>query len=243
MTADNHLHVGQFRETYYDPLEVLRVVTEAGITDAVYSSTTSGKEDVRYTEVEREIAAVISHYPPENFEPFFWYIPPYIDEGIGVKSAFENLPYGGIKLHPRAHFWNLRDKKHLDCLDSLFTYARENHLPVLIHTGEDDFEKPAFFSPFFSRYSQVNFILAHCRPAQDTIAVFRAHGNVYGDTAFLLHERYSQIVEAGFRERLIPGTDFPITHYHNREKNPGISPEKQYKDDLAQVTKLLDSGF
>jgi predicted TIM-barrel fold metal-dependent hydrolase len=232
ITVDNHLHIGQFYEVYYEPFEVLRIVTEAGITDAVYSSTTSTKDGVRYREVEQEIAGVISRYPAENFEPFLWYIPPWIDEGIRVESAFQNLPYGGIKLHPRAHRWNLHDKKHLDCLHSLFAYAQEKGLPVLIHTGEDDFEKPAFFSLFFSQYPQVKFILAHCRPAPDTIAMFRAHGNVYGDTAFLSVERYRQIVGAGFKGRLVPGTDFPITHYYNR--NSGISPEKQYRADMAR---------
>jgi hypothetical protein len=52
---------------------------------------------------------------------------------------------------------------NLDCLHSLFMYTRENHVPVLIHTGEDDFERPAFFSLFFSQYPQVKCILAHCR--------------------------------------------------------------------------------
>jgi predicted TIM-barrel fold metal-dependent hydrolase len=239
MTADNHLHIGQFYEIYYEPLEVLRIVTEAGITDAVYSSTTSAKEDIRYREVEREIAGVTARYPAESFVPFLWYIPPYIDEGIGVKSAFQNLPYRGLKLHPRAHRWNLLDQRHLDCLHSLFGYARENHLPVLIHTGEDEFERPAFFSSFFPLYPEVKFILAHCRPAPDTIAIFRAHSNVYGDTAFLSVEGHRQIIKASFGERLIPGTDFPITHYFNRK--PEVSPEKQYREDMAQLTDLNDN--
>jgi hypothetical protein len=53
-------------------------------------------------------------------------------EGIGVKSAFQNLPYRGLKLHPRAHRWNLLDQKHLDCLYSLFGYAGENHFPAIL---------------------------------------------------------------------------------------------------------------
>jgi predicted TIM-barrel fold metal-dependent hydrolase len=237
--VDNHLHIGQFYETYYEPLEVLRIVTEAGITDAVYSSTTSAKDGVRYREVEREIAGVTARYPAEHYKPFLWYIPPYIDQGISPESVFQNLPYKGLKLHPRAHRWNLLDQKHLDCLYSLFGYARENHLPVLIHTGKDEFERPAFFSSFFPLYPEVKFILAHCRPAPDTIAIFRAHSNVYGDTAFLSVEGYSQIVAAGFWERLIPGTDFPITHYFNRKS--GVSPEKQYREDLVQLTDLNDN--
>jgi predicted TIM-barrel fold metal-dependent hydrolase len=238
-TVDNHLHIGQFYEIYYEPLEVLRIVTGAGITDAVYSSTTSAKEGVRYREVEREITGVTACYPAENFKPFLWYIPPYLDEGLSVKSAFQNLPYRGIKLHPRAHRWNLRDKRHLDCLHSLFGYARENHLPVLVHTGEDKFERPAFFSSFFFLYPEVKFVLAHCRPAPDTITIFRDHSNVYGDTAFLSVEGYRQIVKAGFGERLIPGTDFPITHYFNRKS--WASLEKQYREDLAHRADLYEA--
>jgi predicted TIM-barrel fold metal-dependent hydrolase len=237
MKADNHLHIGQFYEAYYEPLEVLRIVAEAGITDAVYSSTTSGKDDVRYKEVEQEIAAVTARCPADRYKPFLWYIPPYIDEGIGVESAFQNLPYRGIKLHPRAHHWDLHDKKHLDCLHRLFGYARDNNVPVLIHTGEDDFERPGFFSPFFPEYPDVRFILAHCRPAPDTITMFRAHGNVYGDMAFLDSGRYNQIVNAGFTGRLVPGTDFPITHYFNNDS--GISPERQYAEDLGRLKEMI----
>jgi hypothetical protein len=47
---DKHLHIGQFYEAYYEPLEVLRIVTEAGITDTVYSSATIAKADLRYRE-------------------------------------------------------------------------------------------------------------------------------------------------------------------------------------------------
>jgi predicted TIM-barrel fold metal-dependent hydrolase len=161
---------------------------------------------------------------------------PEIHDSI-TKSAFQNLPYGGIKLHPRAHHWDLHDKKHLKCLHTLFGYARDNNLPVLIHTGEDEFERPAFFSPFFPQYPQVKFILAHCRPAPDTIAIFRACGNVYGDTAFLDTGRYNQIAGAGFAGRLIPGTDFPITHYFN--KDSGVSPERQYAEDLKRLEAMI----
>jgi predicted TIM-barrel fold metal-dependent hydrolase len=70
--------------------------------------------------------------------------------------------------------------------------------------------------------------------------MFRAHGNVYGDTAFLPAERYRRIVEAGFAERLIPGTDFPITHYFNGK--PDVSPEKQYREDLAQLDSMIKNS-
>jgi predicted TIM-barrel fold metal-dependent hydrolase len=240
MTQDNHLHIGWFNETYYDPLTVFSIVTEAGVTDAVYSSPTSAKDGVRYREVEREITVLIARYPADRYKPFLWYVPPYIDEGVTIETAFRDLPYAGIKLHPRAHRWDLDNKKHQDCLHRLFAYARDKRLPVLIHTGEDDFERPAFFASFFSEYPRTVCILAHCRPAADTIAMFRAHPGVYGDTAFLSPRQYDQITKAGFAERVLPGTDFPITHYFS--KNPQVSPEKQYKKDLAQLDSMIKNS-
>ncbi|GHV25453.1 hypothetical protein AGMMS4952_03220 [Spirochaetia bacterium] len=239
--TDNHVHIGQFCETWYEPLEVLGIVTEAGITDVVYSSTTSGKDEVRYKEIEHEIREVTAEYPPDKMEPFFWYIPPYIDEGITIENAFQNLPYGGIKLHPRCHRWNLQDRKHLDCLHTLFGSAQDSGVPILIHTGEDDFEKPAFFEQFIAEYRDVRCILAHCRPVLETIAMFRTYKNVYGDTAFLPEANLQKIIQAGFGERLFLGTDFPITHYFTRgntETNePAITLEQQYKKDTAVLQK------
>jgi hypothetical protein len=65
--------------------------------------------------------------------------------------------------------------------------------------------------------------------------MFRAHDKVYGDTAFLSAEGYRRIAEAGFAERLVPGTDFPITHYFNRDSE--ISLEKQYREDLFSLLR------
>ena len=72
---------------------------------------------------------------------------------------------------------------------------------------------PGYFVDFFSNYFGVRCILAHCRPVLETIALFHRHPNVYGDTAFLPHEKVLEIITAGFKTRLLPGSDFPITHY------------------------------
>ena len=241
--TDKHLHIGQFEEIYYEADEILDIAAEAGVRDAVYMSLSSAKDGVRYREVEKEIAAAAARHDPLLFKPFLWYIPPYIDQGPGVKAAFESLPYAGIKLHPRCHFWNLDSAKHVDCLHSLFAYAQENKLPLLIHTGEDSFERPAFFAPFFSEYPKAHCILAHCRPASETIVMFRKYSNLYGDTAFLSDEGAAEIRDAGFIDRLLPGSDFPISHYFavkNHVSSAGtISLREQYSKDLARISSIL----
>ncbi|MDR0313112.1 MAG: amidohydrolase family protein [Treponema sp.] len=237
--TDFHIHIGQFQEIYYEPLHILNVVSEAGVSHAAYSSVTSCKNDVTYKEVEREIAEVAVHFPSKNITPFFWYIPSYINEGITAVSAFQNLPYGGIKLHPRAHHWNLQDTKHLDCLQGLFTFSQEHGLPILIHTGEDEFEKPSLFESFFIEYPKTKCILAHCRPVTDTIAMFQLYKNVYGDTAFLSADGFEKIIKADFRDRIISGSDFPITHYfrtkYPQNENCEITLQEQYIEDLNKI--------
>jgi predicted TIM-barrel fold metal-dependent hydrolase len=234
--TDNHLHVGQFHETYYEPLEVMNIATEAGVTGAVYSSTTSAKDGVLYKEVEGEIAKVVTHYDSKRFKPFLWYIPPYIDEGVNAENAFANLPYAGIKLHPRAHRWDLSDAKHLDCLHALFGFAHEHELPVLIHTGVDDFERPSFFESFFQPYQNAQIILAHCRPAEEAIAMFRKYPNLRGDTAFLPVDSFNLIDKAGFVDRLQFGTDFPVTHYFCGDKSKTL--KVKYLEDLANFASF-----
>jgi predicted TIM-barrel fold metal-dependent hydrolase len=242
--TDSHIHIGQFQEIYYEPLHVLSIVCETGVNRAAYSSTTSCKNDVTYKEVEQEITEVVAHFPSENITPFFWYIPSYINEGISVAGAFQNLPYGGIKLHPRAHHWNLQDANHLNCLHGLFSFAQEHGFPLLIHTGEGEFEKPSFFESFFAEYPQTKCILAHCRPVTDTIAMFQIYKNVYGDTAFLSADGFEKIVKAGFRDRIISGSDFPITHYFRTkypQKNEGeITLQEQYLADLNKINRFGD---
>jgi hypothetical protein len=98
--TDNHVHIGQFCEAYYKLLDVLDIVTATGVERIAYSSTTSGKDGVLYKEIEREITEAVSRYPPPMIKPFFWYIPPYIDEGISPENTFQVLPYGGMKFQP-----------------------------------------------------------------------------------------------------------------------------------------------
>ena len=213
MISDSHIHIGQFHKTYYEPLEILQVVAEQGVKSCVYSSTTSGEKNLRYSKIEKEISAASKIFSPSKFKPYFWFVPPYIKKGINAKNAFENLPYKGIKIHPKLSKWNFSDKKQAKAIHSLFGYASENKIPVLIHTGPDSFEKPELFEHFFFEYPSVKFTLAHCRPVYESVAMFALYKNVYGDTAFLPKEDLQKIVKEGFGKRIVLGSDFPITHY------------------------------
>jgi hypothetical protein len=107
---DTHIHIGQFEEVYYKPLEILQIVADSGITEAVYSSTTSGKEGVKYKEIRTEIEKALSGFPCDTYKPYLWYIPPYIDEELHIEKIMSDLPYKGIKIHPLANNWDFSQK-------------------------------------------------------------------------------------------------------------------------------------
>jgi uncharacterized protein len=231
MISDSHLHIGQFYEIYYEPLEILQVVAEQGVKSCVYSSTTMSG----YSKIEKEISATTKTFSPLKFKPYFRFVPSYIEKGINAKNAFENLPYKGIKIHPKLEKWDFGDKKQSKALHSLFGYACENKIPVLIHTGPDSFEKPELFEPFFIEYPSVKFTIAHCRPVYESIAMFALYKNVYGDTAFLPKEDLQKIVKANFGKRIVLGSDFPITHYFVVKNGSRRTLQKQYAMDAEKL--------
>jgi predicted TIM-barrel fold metal-dependent hydrolase len=235
---DHHVHIGQWYERYYTPSEVFDTVFGAGIAGLVFSSTSSCINDIRYTQIEREIHDAINR--AENAEPLFWYLPDYSNQGVSIEAAMQALPYKGFKIHPRAHGWDLTDSKTIEIAHSIFDYADRHAMPVLIHTGEDEMERADKFEQFFGAYSRVKIILAHCRPLDTTIKLLGKYANVFCDTAFVPPAHIEKIREADFDDKIYFGTDFPITHYWAAQKGEHISLKEQYAQDSAIIHTLSD---
>lgn len=240
---DNHVHIGHFNEVYYDGLEVVETVMSAGMDGLSFSSTTSCIDNVWYGDVEKEIKAVLDKaaYSSERIIPCFWYIPDYIKQKITAKSAFESIPYKSIKLHPYAHKWDLENNTHLDALYGLFNYAEENDFPFLIHTGHSGIDSADRFELFFRTFCHVRCILAHCRPLDTTLSMLQKYENVFCDTAFVPQKDLARIIAMGLKDKLLFGTDFPITHYfakkYNRIAQP-VSLRRKYTEDISILSIL-----
>jgi predicted TIM-barrel fold metal-dependent hydrolase len=237
--VDHHIHIGQFYENFYDPLGIIETVLAAGIEGAWFSSTTSCVDGVRYVDVEKEIAAVLSRYSPETIKPFLWYVPEYAAQGVSPEKAFDSLPYQGLKIHPRANTWDLSNDKTVTLMHDVCTVAEERKVPVLIHTGYDPLDEANKFSAFFSAYPQTSFILAHGRPVEQTIALLGRHLNVCCDTAFMPTDDLRRIVAAGFASRVFFGSDFPITHYWTWKLHGSVLGNEtlvaQYAEDMKKM--------
>ena len=234
MLVDSHVHIGQFHEEYYGFDMVFDIIFNSGSVDKiVYSSTSSCINDVKYNFVRKEIEAALKKYPADIAAPLFWVVPDYINQGITVETAMKESNYGGFKLHPLGNDWNFEnDTKQCEILHEVFDYADKHQMQIVIHTGESGTDSPGRFERFFGEYKNAKIILAHCRPADETIKLMQKYPNVFGDTAFAPKDRIDEIESAGFGKRLFFGTDFPITHYFY-SRNCGISLEEQYKRDLS----------
>jgi predicted TIM-barrel fold metal-dependent hydrolase len=249
---DAHIHIGQFKQMWYEPVLVIRTALQAGVEKIVFCSTTACGENVSYAEVEKEIDDLLSAYGcvPQNLRPLLWYRPDYHKQGLGVEKAMRTLPYGGIKIHSRAHHWDLSDKNTLSILDELFGYADQNRLPVLIHTGYDEIDEADKFSRFFSEYPHVKIVLAHCRPFEQTVRLLSVNSNVSVDTSFVDEKDIRALFSLGFASRIIPGSDFPVTHYYymSKRENDGeadIETElmNQYRKDLRAMLHIEKNGI
>jgi predicted TIM-barrel fold metal-dependent hydrolase len=115
---------------------------------------------------------------------------------------------------------------HDERLDSLWRYATEHRLPVLLHTGTTfvaqaplDCTLPRHLDPVATRFPDVKIIMAHLsHPYQGECAVvIRKHPNVYADVS-ALHYRPFQfynslmlVQEYGVWDKLLFGSDYPFT--------------------------------
>jgi predicted TIM-barrel fold metal-dependent hydrolase len=205
-----------------------------------FSSTSSCKVDVKFSEVEKEIKKALLFSRQNNFgpnAPWLWFSPEYIKQGVDIEKAMENIFYFGFKLHPFADNWDFGNKTHMDALHRIFDYTNcDGSMCIVIHTGESGRDSPGRFLPFFAEYPTAAVVLAHGRPACETIKIIRRFPQISCDTAFMPEDAFRQIATAGFSDRILTGSDFPITHYFaNHYSGKNVSLAEQYKNDIDQM--------
>jgi len=168
---DSHIHIGQFHGEYYDFDMIFDIIFNSGNVDKiVYSSTSGCIDDVKYDFARKEIEAAIKKYPVDVATPLFWVVPDYINQEIKVETAMQDLNYGGFKLPPLGNDWDFEnDTKQCEIPHEVFDYADKHQMRILVHTGENGVDRPGRFEQFFGEYKNTIIILAHCRPAGETM--------------------------------------------------------------------------
>ena len=219
---DNHVHIGTFEDTFYSYEDVFTVLKISGVKGCIFSYFTPrfnnsffAKDFFLASANEIRKALVFAKSICFDAVPLLW-IDPYML--LGSKDLFfyaKKLEFRGFKIHPYLHDWS-----NSVLLDAIFEYASQNNKYVYIHTGQSTTDQPILFEHTISKYPNVKVHLAHCKEAKQVIYLMSKYENVFGDTAFCPKEAFREIANAGFRERMHFGTDFPVTHYYENMNNP-----------------------
>ncbi len=243
---DIHTHIGQFRNTYYDYHDVFKALKNNGITETTLAYLTPKIEDEKialefYYAVTEELKDAKSFAKEIDLKTnILYWADPLVFKTKNLNSIFSDFDYYGIAIHPTIHNWT---KEFPDELTDIFKFAQEQNFPIYIHTGISEHEEPMQFEKWIHDFPQTKVHLAHCKDPNPIIHLFSKYKNLVGDTAFCPEDSYKAICDAGFKDRMFFGTDFPISHWyqHYGEKN-FETDEKALTKSYADVLKA-DSFF
>lgn len=162
--------------------------------------------------------------------PVYWIIPKRHFENDTFSDVFSETPYQGLKIHPRAHDWNLKNEKIRDLMDCACQFAESRKIPIFIHTGYCEFESPEKFEKWYKNYPSVTFILLHCKKT---------------DSVKTLFERYTkEEIQASIKSIMFSGAVCGIEIYASLRNENGYHTKKmRATDKLLSSTKDKVAGF
>lgn len=235
---DSHIHIGQFYDIYTTSTELKDFLVSVGVDKCAISSTTICEEN--YTKVIDEIQTFISEFGAANVFPILWVTPKMLKTKALDLFLHCNIEWKCLKIHPQLHpkGWSVRGKN----FRVLIELAREMHLPILVHTGADDCCHAGKYIKLINRNADINFILAHGRPLNETLSVLDECPNAYVDTAFMSVDSIVELCNRGFSSRVLWGSDVPIPLYFFRN-SPSFDMREYYVsqiEDLKSRVSLAD---
>ena len=206
---DAHIHVGQFRELYESPKELVEYLSSVGVSRFAVSSTTTCEEN--YTIVIKEFQE-LKTIAADNCIPVLWLTIQSLYNGGADILLNSDINWECIKIHPALspHEWS----KNTENIGIAIAIAKDLRVPILIHTGETEGCHPSCFENSIKKHPEVTFILAHGRPIGETLELMKKYSNVWADTAFMPIENIVKLCEEKLSERVLWGSDYPITKYY-----------------------------
>lgn len=209
--TDNHVHVGWYTDGYHSPLEVWQAEQKAGIEDIVVSSTSTCAE--MYKLVVKEMRELI-RIGGSHVHPLLW-VTPRMMKTWGLRYMLHSkIRWEGVKMHWKAHrewFYNRR------LLAQALDVARTLDVPVLLHTGDFKECHAEVFLKVCCEHDDLTFVLAHGCPIAETLEVLAKCSNAYVDTAFMPVDNVVSLLQNGFAQRILFGTDAPINSLFHKE--------------------------
>jgi len=213
-TFDTHIHMGQFWEIYESPKELVEYLSSVGVTRYAVSSTTVCEENyAKVIKEHQELKALAG----EHVLSVLWLTSQSLHNGGSDIFLKSSIDWKCVKIHPwlSPGGWEENNGDR----EMAISIARDLQVPLLIHTGETEGSYPSCFEHSFRKHQDVIFILAHGRPVDEVIDLMKKYENVWVDTAFMPTPNIIKCCEAGFVERVLWGSDYPITKYYYPKEN------------------------
>ena len=231
MLKDSHIHVGQYKETYEFPKNLVRNLSIIGVTHFAVSSTTICEEN--YEKVISEMRELII-LASSRVYPVLWITPRSLHNNGVIKLLDSGIKWKCVKIHPMLS----PDEWREDCSNRniAIEIARNLKVPMLIHTGEAEGCYPSYYDNTIKKNPDINFILAHGRPINEAIELMKKHKNAFVDTAFMPIENIDLICQEHLADRVLWGTDYPITKYFY--KNADM--KSYYQNLISQLKKTVE---
>lgn len=242
---DWHVHIGQYFDEYYDYHDVFQILKNNGVTEAIVAYLTPKFDDEKnaidfYHAVVEELKEAQSFARSLGLKAdFLYWTDPLVLKSMPLEDVFSEFDYHGIAIHPLLHAWT---KEYPNLLTQIFRFAQKSKVPIFIHTGVSEADESIQFEKWFRDFQDVEVHLAHCKDAKPIIQLFSKYKNLFGDTAFCPKDSYDAVCKAGFKEQMLFGSDFPVTHYfstHLFGKNHSL--EEEYLQNL-KIYSTIDSS-
>lgn len=250
---DIHTHIGQFNDTKYDYHNIFKALKNNGITETTFAYLTplfmESKPAIEFYKTMTEETKEAVDFAKEiglKVNPLYWIDPMVLFGGISLESIMKDLNYKGLVVHPFLNDWNPADEKRANLLTQVFQFASKKGYEIYFHTGCSQTDNPLQFEEWFAAFPEVIVHLAHCKDPEPIIQLFSKYSNLVGDTAFCPQDSYEAICEAGFKERMFFGTDFPINHWYQNYGKENIlidelSLTESYRRTLEEYKSIPNS--
>lgn len=240
MLCDSHVHIGRAESGFDVPLEfIAKSMFACNIDRFLYFSVAYQTESAQYFSKWCEDEERMSLASNGAGVPCLW----MTYEMFTTPEKFVSGNWKALKFHAGCEDRTLKDT----ALELLFEVAENYRKPLILHTGEDYYCSCSRYKNMIKNHKNAVVILAHGRPLSGALECLAESENVFVDTAYMPLEAAKTVADAGFADRLVFGSDFPVDRYffpnedvvarYNKNKCEYLSAfgEKIFNDNFCRL--------
>ena len=226
---DAHTHIGNISDTeIVSPNEVKTFLATLGVSPgmAIPVALRGGGDNM-------ELHQQLYHKAIcQGFDVALYVNTQMIDDHSDL-SPYLNYPFKALKIHPDAIRFTEKQ------LHTICRTAKNLHLPLMIHTGGNEWSRAGIYESYIQQYPLLTFVLCHARPAKEAFSLLNTYSNVWIDTAFLPFNDLAANISKDIEDRIMFGTDFPVNRWF-----PNLGNELQwYANQILDIRETLGKSI